>query len=302
MKHLNNLLIANDSLAGMRNALDKAAFVEHYTGAKISVAEVVYALVVEESPNGLTVPQQVQMIEALKAAERNGLRNLVEPFQTRVATADVRLLWNKNSAHALIRAAYESHADLIIKPISEHSTLGDFVHTPLDWSLMRDSPCAVLISKDKPWGNPAHILAAIDATDDSNEDLTREILVTATTLACVLGTDMHLVCVYPDFGQTVNQYQVATDYVGIKEDMKQSREHAIGEWIDKLELTVAAVHVVEGKPAPTIAKLANSIGIDIVVLGTAARTGLKKMLLGNTAEDIIGRLTCDIVTVREPGP
>jgi nucleotide-binding universal stress UspA family protein len=35
------------------------------------------------------------------------------------------------------------------------------------------------------------------------------------------------------------------------------------------------------------------------VLGTAARTGLKKLVIGNTAEDIIRHLGTDLLTVRE---
>ena len=36
----------------------------------------------------------------------------------------------------------------------------------------------------------------------------------------------------------------------------------------------------------------------ICMVGTAARSGLKKLLMGNTAEGIVGRLHGDIVTVR----
>jgi nucleotide-binding universal stress UspA family protein len=49
-----------------------------------------------------------------------------------------------------------------------------------------------------------------------------------------------------------------------------------------------------------IPELANDLGATLTVLGTAARTGLSKLLIGNTAEDMIGRIRGDVVTVREP--
>jgi len=38
----------------------------------------------------------------------------------------------------------------------------------------------------------------------------------------------------------------------------------------------------------------------LTVLGTAARRGLGSLVIGNTAENLLGRLRGDLVTVREP--
>lgn len=49
VQQINNILIANDSLDGMHTALEKAATIEHYSGADIHVAEVIYDAIAEES-------------------------------------------------------------------------------------------------------------------------------------------------------------------------------------------------------------------------------------------------------------
>jgi universal stress protein E len=298
MKQLNSIVLASDSLAGMSVALEKAAMIEHYSGAAVCVAEVIYDTIAEEAPEVLTTEHQARLIEALKAAERNGLRNIVEPFSARIANLETRVLWDKNAANGVLTARAESAADLIIKPVSQHGGLADYVHTPLDWSLMRTAPCAVLISKKPAWGEPQGVLAAVDVADSEHRDLTEEILRTATTLATILGTGLHIVSAYPSLGQSVDDLQVAMDYEGIKHDMRENRLAGIQKWITELDLDVAECHVLEGKPAIVIPKLANDLAATLTVVGTAARSGLKKLLLGNTAEDIIGRLHGDIVTVR----
>jgi len=298
MKEIASILLASDSLAGMDIALEKAAMVEHYTGAVVSVVEVTYDSIAEESAEVVTAEQQSQLIEALKAAERNGLRTLTKPFAERIANLETRVLWNKNAAAGVLQAQAEAAADLIIKPVSRHGGISDYIHTPLDWSLMRTAPCAVLVSREPDWSQPERVLAAVDVADEQHEDLTREILQTAATLTNVLGTELHLVCAYPSLGQSVNDLQIAMDYEGIKEDMRENRRARLQRWIDELALQVAECHVLEGKPATVIPDLANGLPATLTVVGTAARTGLKKILLGNTAEDIIGRLHGDIVTVR----
>jgi nucleotide-binding universal stress UspA family protein len=144
------------------------------------------------------------------------------------------------------------------------------------------------------------VLAAVDVTDVRHLALTREALTTAATLAGVLGVPLHIATAYPTLGQGVGDLQVAMDYAGIKADMRANRTTALAHWIESLQLGVGETHVLEGKPAVVIPELANDLDATLTVLGTAARTGLGKLIIGNTAEDMIGRIRGDVVTVREP--
>jgi len=300
MKQISRIVVANDSLDGLAEALEKAALVEHYTGANIEVVEVVYDTIAEEPPEVLPRDQQARLMEAMKAAERTGLQHLIEPLKNRVATIEPQVLWGKQADQAILQVLGDSADQLLIKPVSQHHQLADYFQTPLDWALMREAPCAVLISKGSGWARPEHVVAAVDVADVAHGALCREILRTAATLANVLGTDLHIATAYPSLGQSVDELQVAMDYEGIKQDMRESRAQAVDHWVQDLSLEVAEVHLLEGKPSEVIPDLSNRLETTITVLGTAARKGLKKLLIGNTAETIIGRVHGDIVTVREP--
>ncbi len=300
MKQISRIVVANDSLDGLAEALEKAALVEHYTGANIDVVEVVYDTIAEEPPEVLPRDQQARLMEAMKAAERTGLQHLIEPLKNRVATIEPQVLWGKKADQAIFQVLGDSADQLLIKPVSRHHQLADYFQTPLDWALMREAPCAVLISKGSGWAQPEHVVAAVDVADVAHGALCREILRTAATLANVLGTDLHIATAYPSLGQSVDELQVAMDYEGIKQDMRDSRAQAVDHWVKELSLEVAEVHLLEGKPSDVIPDLSNRLQTTITVLGTAARKGLKKLLIGNTAETIVSRVNGDIVTVREP--
>lgn len=300
MKQISRIMVANDSLDGLAEALQKAALVEHYSGANIDVVAVVYDTIAEEPPEVLPRDQQARLMEAMKAAERTGLRHLIEPLKSRVATIEPQVLWGKQADESILSVLGSSVDQLLIKPVSQHHQLADYFQTPLDWALMREAPCAVLISKGAGWAQPEHVLAAVDVADVAHDALCREILLTAATLANVLGTDLHIATAYPSLGQSVDELQVAMDYDGIKQDMRDSRTQAVERWVKELSLEVAEVHLLEGKPSEVIPDLSNRLKATVTVLGTAARKGLKKLLIGNTAETLIGRVHGDIVTVREP--
>jgi universal stress protein E len=292
------LLVANDTLEGLDVALEKAALIEHYSGAAVEVAEVLYDTIAEEPAKILPPADQANLIEQLKGAERNGLRRLIEPYRDRVADIDTRVIWHKSAAAGILEDL--KGADMLIKPISRHQGVLDRLHAPLDWALMRSAPCPVLISKH-PWKAPSLVLAAVDAGDESHQALNRTIIGTAADLSRILGCDLEVVSAYPSLGQTVNELQVAMDYDGIKEDMRKTRETLIGQLIDELDAPVKEVHLLEGAARDAIPELANSRKATVTVLGTAARRGLSQLILGNTAEAIIGALDGDLVTIRENG-
>lgn len=293
------LLIASDSLDGMPVALDKAALLEHYTGAELLALLNVYDRVAEEPERVLSRERQVELIEALKAAERHGLQSLADAVRDRVATLDTQVTWHRRADEAILDAARRWGADLLIKPVCEHHPVADYFHTPLDWALMRDAPCPVLVSKRAGWKPPYVILAALDIADADHAGLNDRILIQASTLATTLDARLHVATAYPDLGQRVDALQVASDFEGIKTSMRENRRKALLEATTRLDVAVDDVHVLEGKPAVVIAALAHRVEATLTVVGTAARRGLSKLVLGNTAEDVIARVPGDLMTVRE---
>lgn len=59
-----------------------------------------------------------------------------------------------------------------------------------------------------------------------------------------------------------------------------------------------AVYVTTGQPAERIVALASAIDADVIVLGTHGRTGLKRIVLGSVAEEVVRRAPCAVFVIR----
>ncbi len=59
-------------------------------------------------------------------------------------------------------------------------------------------------------------------------------------------------------------------------------------------------HLVIGDPAVAVSELARSEGVDLIVMGTHGRTGLRRLLMGSVAEAIVRRAPCPIFIMKEP--
>jgi len=58
--------------------------------------------------------------------------------------------------------------------------------------------------------------------------------------------------------------------------------------------------VLKGIPYEEIVKFADNKKIDIIVMGTYGRVGLDKLIFGSTAERVVRKAPCPVLTVRQP--
>lgn len=77
----------------------------------------------------------------------------------------------------------------------------------------------------------------------------------------------------------------------------QVRELLADPLFDGLEVEPV---IVEGEPAPEIARAVREYEIDLVTVVTHGRKGLSRALWGSTAEEIIAEAPCPVLTIRPP--
>jgi universal stress protein E len=58
------------------------------------------------------------------------------------------------------------------------------------------------------------------------------------------------------------------------------------------------MHLTYGTPWQEVGRLAKHLKIDLIAMGTIGRSGIKGLLLGNTAEKILDTSDCSILTVK----
>jgi len=81
---------------------------------------------------------------------------------------------------------------------------------------------------------------------------------------------------------------------------RQEAEQAVAAKVERLKGMGVATSgkVAEGRPDEAIVKAAEDVGADLIVMGSHGRTGLAKVLLGSTAERVIGQAVCPVLVVK----
>ncbi len=80
-----------------------------------------------------------------------------------------------------------------------------------------------------------------------------------------------------------------------EKEMKNLREAELGDF------TNYEILIITGTPFLEIIKTAREKEVDLIVLGTHGRTGLDHVLFGSTAEKVVRKASCPVLSVRLPG-
>ena len=82
----------------------------------------------------------------------------------------------------------------------------------------------------------------------------------------------------------------------MSEEVRQHLDRA-KEKVDKADIRCETIVHMGGKPHNFIVQEAKDKGIDLIVMGTHGRSGIKRVLLGSVAQNVIGHAPCPVLVV-----
>lgn len=139
----------------------------------------------------------------------------------------------------------------------------------------------------------------------------RSLLVPADGSPPSLAALAHAIALAEDLGSSVDVLHVVGPEafsVGSTSPMAPEARRATDEALDAAFAEAAARlgsrvsrQTVSGDPLRTIVETARAGRYDLVVLGTHARSGRIRQLMGSVAEGVVRNAPCPVLTVREPG-
>jgi universal stress protein E len=201
---------------------------------------------------------------------------------------------------AVIRHAKRIRADLIVVDTRAEHVLPSLLRLT-DWELLRNSPVPVLMIKSsRRYDRPA-ILASVDPSHANAKPgrLDAAILQSAAALRASLRGSVHAVhAYYPVPGGAVAADVNPTVAQDLRKLSEQAARQGFRQVLRTSGIAPSRRHLVSTHPVDAIPSVARVIGAAIVVMGAVSRTGLRRIFIGNTAEQVLDRLSCDVMVVK----
>ena len=243
-----------------------------------------------------------EWLEAAQEAEAKAMSSKLARCAPHDPDVDVEtVMAYGNRSLRIIEQVLASQHDLVVVTTDED----DEDHATIK-RLLRKCPCPVWVIR-RTRARTQRVLAAVDPAP-ANRELNRMVLELAASMVELHGGELHVVHAWELYGEAtmrssgfVRSSRAEIEALLSEEEAKH--RNALDELlaIDGIADQPWQTHLLKG-PAPEVVQyVAAKNRINLLVMGTVARTGVRGLIIGNTAEAVVDNVRCSVIAVKPPG-
>lgn len=302
MHHFKDILVAVDANGESFPAFERAARLAEQNQAKLKIVDG-YRDFSWLAKLGIENPSHLRDLVVKEKEER--LEQLAASLREKGLDVSTKVLQGRFSM-ALIQEVLSCGHDLVIrtpKGVRSHSTR-NWGNTSI--ALLRRCPCAVWLVQPHHAGINEKVLVSVDATphDEDHAAINRRILDMATVDCPKESGSLHIVSVWNIFGEELHRNHMRSgEFERLEQSARDAHEKHFNEVLAPYGYSTAdpTVHHLHGDPTLLIPQLTIDQDIDLLMLGTVARTGIPGLVIGNTAELILSDVKCSVLALKPEG-
>ena len=246
---------------------------------------------------------------SLAGLVRDATQDRLEKLAVRLSTSGLKvrseLLEGQTETAIILEVLKNDHGLLVI------NSARDACHrlTTTGMRLLRKCPCPVWVAGLRRLKSRLRVLAAVDALpgDALRANLNAKVLGLADSIAQLCGGELHVLNAWHAYGEAMLRGPYFRGRPGeVDSYVRETLFHHTQELEALLKRTRTAlpksrVHLLKGDAGEIIPRFCKAEKVDVLVLGTIARTGLGAALIGNTAETAVSKIECSILAVKPDG-
>jgi nucleotide-binding universal stress UspA family protein len=299
MISISSILVDEDAVATHHPALEQAAGLARRCGAGVKIVDVLPWV-----PSGVRHFVTPDLEQELIDHRRERLAAIAKDVPDIPVTTE---LLRGRPATAVIQEVLRANHNLLVRSHGRDLAGASRPFGAIDMELLRQCPCPVwLIGPRGRATEQWRILAAIRATaaEPEEQEVNAHILEWALLLKTLGGAKLTIIQAWTPYGASLLRSRMSPDeFSEFIETSRRTEDEALSSFLVPLSdrLTDVAVELVQGEPEDAITRFVQSHGVDLVVMGTVARTGIAGLVMGNTAERVLQRLRGSVFAVKPPG-
>jgi nucleotide-binding universal stress UspA family protein len=272
---LDKLLLATDRSAFSEGAVREAMNFANKCSSRLYVVSVL-----ETNPEYETIGASVYQKEEEEATR------YLESVRARASQeglyyCETALLYGEEPCQCIIDEALERNVDMIVIGRRGWRGLMKVLMGEVAAKVVGHAPCKVLVVPRAARIECRNILVATDGSEHSAAAASE-----AIGIAKRCGSNI-----------------IAVSSVHSEEELGEAKANVkkVVELAQKEGIPVEALTPI-GRSHDVIVETAGGRGVDLIVMGTYGKTGLKKLLMGSSTEKVIGHASCAVLVVRATPP
>lgn len=303
MLNVSSILYPTDFSETAKQSLNHALFLAEQFEAELHMLHAV--VLHEDDPRApeRRFPEPSDILQHLFEIADSELAQIIEANQAKTFTLKEAKVKGFSAGQVILEYAAKHDIDLIV--MGTHGRRGParmFLGSVTE-EVLRQAICPVLTlrSQEHPPAGAAmeKILVPIDFSEHSQAALSY-----AREIAALYGSQLQLLHaieepVYPYFYAPAGGFSVAHQLDELRDKTNEALDKLLSE--TKGSDVQYEKFVVTGRPAIEITRFAKEQGSDMIVIATHGLTGLERLLVGSTAEQVVRLADCPVFSVKSFG-
>jgi universal stress protein E len=305
-KQLQHILVAIGSLKhAPKKELHKAAVLAKAAGASLELFHVI-----DQPDPGRSYPETATLegVQKERAAIVAKCEARLQRFACDPSLRGVELacaaVWDAAVDDAIVRRALATKADLVIVATQGHRFGARFVLRNTDWELIRHCPVPLLLVKSRrPYYKPV-ILAAVDPfhAHAKPADLDARLLRAAAQFSHLLNGTTHVFHAYMPLLSVDTVPLAGVPPVMLPPVVEEAHGEQVARVVNRLAQNAGIPrtrrHIHMGVVSDELGAVTRRTGTALVVMGAVSRSALARFFIGNTAERVLDKISCDVLIVK----
>lgn len=297
MKNFKNILFVVEEHSLPQNFIEQAVKIVTSNNAELS-----FLILHSKLPDNL---------HNIQETFENGFENHIRShLKNNGFEGDFNITFDTKTPHSvtIIQHVLKSGHDLVIKVADQSDNKKLKGLKSIDMALLRQCPCPVWLCRDDSDFSKPKILTAVDpqAETPEGQDLNLRLIDLGESLASTLGGTNTIVSCWHFEHENFLRNSAFAKMDGDKvdelvEDYKQEHQKSLNALIEKSDVQDCNSVCERGEAQKAIPLYVDNNNIDMVVMGTVARTGIPGFIIGNTAENILQNLSCSMMALKPNG-
>ena len=302
MEQFKNILVATDTRLTSHPILDEMAELAAGSGARLKIVDVVpdFPLIAR-----LALRDHPHLLELKLQEKQAQLDAIAQPLRERGLKVEAKALRGKTSVE-IIREVLRSSHDLVARVAKGKDSKSAGFFGTTGFQLLRKCPCPVWLVAPNTTPKFKHILACVDTSSGEEADATLNDRV--YDLAKAIAQHHHaafsVAHVWDVFGEQMLRSRMSPEELAnVERFYEKDAQRLFDDFLKTHNSSIndPNAHLIKGITHYALPEFARKNGVDLVVMGTVARSGLSGMLMGNTAERILMALQCSVLAIKPEG-
>jgi universal stress protein E len=298
------ILVVVDPTADAQPAVQRAALIAPKTNAHVELFVCTHDPLLSDA-HSVDTTQTAKSRAAYQENQLRRLHALARPLADDGVAVTVDVAWDSPLHEGIVRKALASNADLVVKDTHYHTALRRSIFSNTDWNLIRECPVPLWLVKPRETRSQPCFVAAVDPVHERDKpaELDNEILSIGAELSAALGGRLEVFHAF----DVVSALAVTTGAMTaplvlpvpeLIDAVKTRHADAVDALTSRHGIARERVHLEQGGTRDRLLVLTDRLGADVVIMGAVSRRGLARVFIGNTAEDVLDRLGCDLLIVK----